>query len=71
MPKAQYKMFAGVRRRVIYGRMPEGYAVTVVGLLPPGPLRRRRRDWSFNATSMADAAQTIAMMQRRVAAGRI
>jgi hypothetical protein len=71
MPKATYKTFAGRRCRVIYGRVPEGYAVTVVGLLPPHPFRKQRRDWSFNATSKADADQTIAMMQRRAASGRI
>lgn len=72
MAKAQYRVFAGEKRRVIYGKMPDGtYAVTVAGLLPPAVFSKRRRDWSFNATSKKDADHTIRNMQERCAAGRL
>lgn len=72
MAKAQYRMFAGERRRVIYGKWPDGtYSVTVVGLLPGGRFRKGRRDYSFNATSKADADHTLQNTQKLAAAGRL
>lgn len=66
MPRSVKRQFGSQgRRRVRYGAWPDGtISVTVEGLLPPSWRLGRRKDWSFNAGSMAEARRTVAAWQR-------